>query len=522
MRRILSISLFLLLTLILAGCTHELEDKMGAYLDQVEEGLADFNTHDVKDMEKTASWFERHGDTGQQARALYCLGRTQFNAGSYSAAIVSYTRALELAGQAGDKFHEGLICRDMARTCNASGNTTDEMMYLARAAEAFQAAGKRQESLRSLLEIGQAEAGLARYDAAEDIFKSVLYDSHELKDTLLEARCLESYAALAVGKDTPDPALAIDLLGRAGNELGLPLSSSDKGVLAYSYSLMGRQAEALKWLSEARAEAEGEDALAEVDFREYQIASRSGDSRKALQALEKVTEYGNRTQTAALREAVAASQREYIQEKADATAQGLRNARLKLWLFSLAALMVIAALVAAYLYHRALQKRRLEEEIAEKEQIMNVAEDLRRKLASSSRAQKPGRGEGLRYDVLERLCEQYYVYEGTDNLQPKILKEVRNIVEGLRSDRKVQRNLEEILDADCDGVMTKLREEFPSWKEEDFLLYSFAASGFSSTTISTLMGKEKSVIYNRIWRLKGRISNSDSPLKEFFLSCLGK
>ena len=83
-------------------------------------------------------------------------------------------------------------------------------------------------------------------------------------------------------------------------------------------------------------------------------------------------------------------------------------------------------------------------------------------------------------------------------------------------------NLEEILDADCDGVMTKLREEFPSWKEEDFLLYSFAASGFSSTTISTLMGKEKSVIYNRIWRLKGRISNSDSPLKEFFLSCLGK
>ena len=128
----------------------------------------------------------------------------------------------------------------------------------------------------------------------------------------------------------------------------------------------------------------------------------------------------------------------------------------------------------------------------------------------------------MRYDVLERLCEQYYVYEGTDNLQPKILKEVRSIVEGLRSDRKVQRNLEEILDADCDGVMTKLRDEFPSWKEEDFLLYSFAASGFSSTTISTLMGKEKSVIYNRIWRLKGRISNSDSPLKEFFLSCLGK
>ena len=49
MLRIRVISLSLLLALAFAGCTHELEDKMGAYLDQVEEGLADFNTHDVKD-----------------------------------------------------------------------------------------------------------------------------------------------------------------------------------------------------------------------------------------------------------------------------------------------------------------------------------------------------------------------------------------------------------------------------------------------------------------------------------------
>ena len=68
--------------------------------------------------------------------------------------------------------------------------------------------------------------------------------------------------------------------------------------------------------------------------------------------------------------------------------------------------------------------------------------------------------------------------------------------------------------------MTKLRAEFPSWREEDFQLYSFTAAGFSSTTISALMEKEKSVIYNRVWRLKGRIANSGSLLKEFFLSCL--
>ena len=68
--------------------------------------------------------------------------------------------------------------------------------------------------------------------------------------------------------------------------------------------------------------------------------------------------------------------------------------------------------------------------------------------------------------------------------------------------------------------MTKLRSEFPSWKEDDFLLYSFVASGFSRTTISALVGKDKSVVYNRVWRMKGRIANSGSPLKDFFLGCI--
>ena len=88
-------------------------------------------------------------------------------------------------------------------------------------------------------------------------------------------------------------------------------------------------------------------------------------------------------------------------------------------------------------------------------------------------------------DTLDRLCEQYYVFEGTSNLQPRILNEVKAIVEGLRSDTKTQKNLEQALDERSGGVMKRLRAAFPKWKDEDFLLYLFTASGFSATTIST-------------------------------------
>ena len=509
---LLSALFFLMAT----SCSTGLDTQMEAVLDQVEGDLGYVNTLDADNVAKMAGWFVRRGDDSQKARALYCLGRTQYNDHNYSSAIISYTKALEYAEKAGDPFREGLICLDMARTSGVSGNSADEILYLARASEAFKASGAKEKSQETLLEIGRVQASQGQFGTAEEIFKSVLFDSHEMKDTLLEIRSLEAYASLAVSKDEPDPSLAIDMLGRAANELHYPLTPEDKGILAYSYSLSGNQKEAFRWLSEAKAAVETEDDAADIDFREYQIASRSGDATRALKALERVTEYGNKSQASSLQEAVSASQREYIQGQADIQAEKLRAARLRLLLLALTALLAAGVLFGVYYFYRSKQERILAEEIAERDRYMSIAEDLRGRLAAQDDRSVQGPG----FEALERLCEQYYIYEGTGNLQPRILKEVKSIVEGLRSDKKVRRNLEDMLDRTKGGVMTLLRSEFPSWKEEDFQLYGFTAAGFSSTTISALMEKEKSVIYNRVWRLKGRISNSSSEHKDFFLRCL--
>ena len=98
--------------------------------------------------------------------------------------------------------------------------------------------------------------------------------------------------------------------------------------------------------------------------------------------------------------------------------------------------------------------------------------------------------------------------------------EVKAIVDGLRSDPKAQKDLEKGLNEDYDEVVKKLREQLPKIKEEDILLFCFSASGFSSTTISTLLEKDKPYVYNRLYRLKSRISSSDAPDKELFLSLL--
>ena len=184
----------LVFLLVMTSCSTGLDTQMAAVLDQVEGELGYVNTLGASDVAKMAGWFVRRGDDSQKARALYCLGRTQYNDHNYSSAIISYTKALEYAEKAGDPFREGLICLDMSRTSGVSGNSADEILYLARASEAFKASGAKEKSQETLLEIGRVQASQGQFGTAEEIFKSVLFDSHEMRDTLLSSGPLRKYS----------------------------------------------------------------------------------------------------------------------------------------------------------------------------------------------------------------------------------------------------------------------------------------------------------------------------------------
>ena len=204
--------------------------------------------------------------------------------------------------------------------------------------------------------------------------------------------------------------------------------------------------------------------------------------------------------------------------KAAAVAGEMQRSRNRIGMLALLLAAILATLVLYFRARKIQTEKLLAEKQAENERYMSAAEDLQSRLAAL-KADRPKLG-GL--DTLDRLCEQYYIFEGTSNLQPRILGEVKAIVEGLRSDEKVQKNLEQSLDERTGGVMKRLRAAFPKWKDEDFLLYLFTASGFSATTISTLLEKDKPYVYNRLYRLKERIKASSSPDREDFLACLEK
>ena len=59
-------------------------------------------------------------------------------------------------------------------------------------------------------------------------------------------------------------------------------------------------------------------------------------------------------------------------------------------------------------------------------------------------------------------------------------------------------------------------------KAEGIRLFIFAACGLSSSRVATILEGDKGIVYNRIWRLKGKISASEAPDKEEFLNSINR
>ena len=117
------------------------------------------------------------------------------------------------------------------------------------------------------------------------------------------------------------------------------------------------------------------------------------------------------------------------------------------------------------------------------------------------------------FKILERLCEQYYVYEDTEKFQKKIIQEVREIVDELRNDPGAQKELEQWLNLTQNDVVAKLRISHPELKEEEIKLFCYIQAGFTPTIMSVLLRKDKSVVYNRVSRLKAKIMITSKNLQ---------
>ena len=461
-----------------------------------------------------------HEPGPSEVERLYRLGRSQFEEGSYSAAIVTFEKAAEMAGNQQDRHYEGLLFRAMADTYNRTYNAREDSLYLLKALNSFTASGDSAHVLETKLRLAAAFCNDKRWDKARTLFKEI--EPAVDPFPVLSRRFWIVYGSFLLDAPYPSDPSALERFQEAMTQENF-LLDEQRCDLGYAFYLDGAREKACHlWDSLERKHPEG---LAQLDYRRYCVTKRQGDYAKALAYLERCSLYQDSLLRAQTSEVVCGAQRDYMKAVAGQErllAERERDSR-RLAVAGgllLAVLLVLSALVII-LDERARRMKdqqvladsqRLVARLKESEhRHLNQIHALHRDVRNTRSSLEEVRSDYLfmlrsGYRRLGNLFEARH-FAGSQNHYEKVLcQKVGEILKEIDGDRMGFRKLRKFIEDNLDKPISHLMEDIPDLKDVDIQLFCYLVIGYDASLISLLMGIDNlNTVYSRKNRLIGRI-----------------
>lgn len=193
----------------------------------------------------------------------------------------------------------------------------------------------------------------------------------------------------------------------------------------------------------------------------------------------------------------------------------LRNEKMSKMVIVTVALLLLVFSFLWYRLHLKAHRKEMEMKMMEAENIRNILKVT--KEDASAMQQSVNQLFEQKFKSIDELCNTYYVYQGSQNERTKIYNNVIGLISNLSKDKKTIAELEAFVNTYKNNLMVDFRTEYPTLKEEDYLLFLYIVVDFSARAISILIGESLPVVYNRKSSLKRKIQQGDSNMKERFL-----
>ncbi len=201
-------------------------------------------------------------------------------------------------------------------------------------------------------------------------------------------------------------------------------------------------------------------------------------------------------------------------------AQAERNkSRMITWFVVIVSVLVIAILVILGLQFHRRQQEKISKNVETARQLQKLlanANDDYSKAQSSVRALL-----SERYQTLDELCKLVYENSNTSMARKRISESVVSLIEQLQNDPSLISELESMVNAHDTNLMENFRSDLPGLKDTYYRLFLFSVLGFSDSSISVLLNKQKtSMIWNSRRHLKDKIKQLDTDRKDIYLAYL--
>ena len=468
----------------------------------------DKNYIDVSDdsLAMTAlDWFDRHGDKKYKVRSLYYLGLSYYYSKEYDKAIIELTKAENLAPSC-DSLYWGMTKSLQGHVYSRTYNHIEEMNCVQKAYEIYSALSLDYYTDITRYRQAQILMNDMEYDTAERIYLELLDKEGLSNYTMGNTLC--SYAYLNVIKqDTPPEKIILlyeDLFNRFGNQY---MTIKDWWAYTSVLNKLGRYEESQNLIEQL----ESVDTSSTPYYWKYFMANDVGNKELALKYLEKSTLYDNKVISSALSQSLALAQRNYYEIQSENSEYRVKVRTQMLLIILFCSLLIITLLIVII----CTRHRKYREE---KDKYIQYVDEVTRQLSEIKNDDLPSLKKKYleayksKFENLRVLCDNYLQFQGRDNAEKSMYSKVVSMVNELRTDMQDHSKLEAMLNADLNGIMDSVRNEF-KLKEVDYIILSYLIIGFDATTISRLIDSSVNTVYIRKSRIKRMIEDSDSSIK---------
>lgn len=469
----------------------------------------DKNYIDVKDDSiamVAVNYYSKHGSGKNKARAYYYLGNVYYYRKEYDRAIVEFSKAEELA-EIYDSLYWGMTKDAQAHSHQANYNEVESLNCFLKAYDIFSRLSDFDRAQSVKANLASVYTSQFEYTKAENLLVELLNTDGLKESTRINSLCY--YAYLKVIKSDSELYDAVKLYDKVMKYENMMIQ--DYWAYAYALNQTGRIEESEVLIEQLVAI----DTTTTASYWLYRISKRNGDLASALSYLEDSNFKDNDVITDALSQSLSIVQRDYYESQSEILGLKAKNRTL----ISLSLILFISLMVITFIIY---VKRQNEE----KDRYIQYAEEVSRQLKHykedvySLLQKKYISLYKSRYETIGILFEQYTNSTGRIDAERQIYKKVVSLIDELRNEIDNGEGFENILNADLDGIMDKLRREVPKLNKKDCILFGYFSLGFDPTVISHFMNTSINTIYIRKSRMKKSIEESRAAHKSEFLEIL--
>lgn len=452
-------------------------------------------------------YYESSSDSYRKMLSLYYFGRVRLNSKDYSKSLYSLIKAKDLAENLDDDFWVAMCAQRIADIYHDTFNYNEEIKYTRIEYDRFLKAGKDAYIDCAVLDLAHSYYSVEKYD-------SCLLLCRQLQDTVL--RHSDDDLRLDVGRamglcnfvqDNYEEARDIYEEICRMDEANV----SDSAYLGLTYLRLGNFDESKRILK----------SLSDIEsgvgvWLRYSYYAAVDSTDKALSSLKVLDSDSERIMKELVNHDLSGALMDYHDYERRITDAELRNHKLVIAMILVTALSVCVVSFILFSRYRRRQKILVERNV-------EIAQNLREMIAiKDSQAQATIHNLlAERFAVLDNLCRILYEKGNSSLARRQISNEIDSLVRQFSTDEAKLTELGEYVNLHYEGIIDRLRNDFPDMKESDYRLFICSILGFSNSVIAMFLGEEKiTAVYARRKRLKAKFKASESQYKDEYIKVL--